>query len=263
MIEIYNVFRIFDNKHLFSKIDNSFFLQFLMTNPYQGYQQPTPPGSQQAYPQYVPPQGYPYPPQQGYGAPQQSAPSYPQIDPDQYTGQAPPPQQPQQPYNQQYPYAAPPAQPIQPLYPENTAYPQSPQPQYPPPYAPPPQQTAPQSPNPQQPPLNPEKYKHPTKIEAVWVESELPEHMLFLDKPGGKIIKPYRGAFYPPVDQVVYDRNGIPFVSIYPKTKNSSQKIAKETEKLNKAVVKPLGKELNKLNDEINKGVRSIAKIFK
>ena len=51
-------------------------------------------------------------------------------------------------------------------------------------------------------------------VEAIWVESPLPEFMYFLNS-NGTVIEPQLNSFYPPVGPIVYDRNGHPFKAVY------------------------------------------------
>ncbi|KAI5505396.1 alpha/beta gliadin family signature family [Trichomonas vaginalis G3] len=157
-----------------------------------------------------------------------------------------PPQQPypQQPYPSQQPY--PPQQP----YPQQQPYPpQQPYPQQQTPvYSPPPEQT-----------MQYQQVINPTMIQAVWVESPLPDHMLFLDSPGGAIIRPLHHSYYPPVDRIVFDRVGNPFKSIYPQAQTTSQVITQETEKLNKKL-QPVADDLNRLGNQISKDLGKLSK---
>lgn len=101
---------------------------------------------------------------------------------------------------------------------------------------------------------------YPTPIEAVWVESPLPDFMLFLDSPDGQIIKEKKGAYYPPVEQVVYDRKGNPFISFHPAPKTAEQKLAQANEKANLSVVKPIEQGFkdfaNRVKENVDKSIK-------
>lgn len=100
-------------------------------------------------------------------------------------------------------------------------------------------------------PQQPNKEVSPSecsRVQAVWVESELPESMYFFDAKG-QVIKPSKNTYYPPVGPVVYDREGHPFVSVHPEAKSTLQTIQQALTNFEQKHMKPL---VNDMQEAIN-----------
>lgn len=106
-------------------------------------------------------------------------------------------------------------------------------------------------------------YETPTTIVAIWVETTVPDHMLFYKKPFGKVIKPKPKTYYPPPQIVVYDKEGKPFISIFPKAKTYEQENAQTTQQFEKDILKPLDKGFRKFGKVLSKEIRKIQEQLK
>ncbi|EAY23350.1 hypothetical protein TVAG_070130 [Trichomonas vaginalis G3] len=79
---------------------------------------------------------------------------------------------------------------------------------------------------------------------ATWVDSPLPDIMLFFDK-DGKVIEPHKNNYYPPVGKTVYDRNGNPFKAIYPEPETVQQRAIQESTKFDQETFTPMTKKMD------------------
>ncbi|EAY00914.1 choriogenin, putative [Trichomonas vaginalis G3] len=103
----------------------------------------------------------------------------------------------------------------------------------------------------------------PIKIEAIWVESTVDQDHLFYYEPNGRAITPSKYAYYPPVKQIVYDKEGRAYKAHFPPAVTNTQKLAQGQSKFDRKVMKPIGKSLDKFADVMNDAARGLSKLFR